>query len=70
MPIYQYKCAECTLDIEIMRSITDYAVVPTKAEVKELHLEMDLCREHIWKKQLGVATMVRGPNWNGSKGNW
>lgn len=66
MPIYDYHCEKCEMDVSILRSISKFNELPNKQEGDEFP---DSDCPHEWKKKLSTYSVQKGWGW-GSKGNW
>lgn len=64
MPMYRWKCKECNVEKDIIRSFKEYDVPPTK---EELGVENE-CSHPEWERMVGGPDVVRGPGW-GKKGS-
>lgn len=63
MPMYKWKCAVCSQEVEVLRSISEYEQEPSNSEVSD-----DDCDEHVWERQMQFTTVVKGDNWGPGKG--
>lgn len=62
MPMYLWESETTGEEITVLRSFDDYEVPPTEEEIGD--------KVGPWKRIVGRTTVVRGPNFTGSKGNW
>lgn len=62
-PMYDWACTECGKEETLIKPFDESDVPPPE-------MRRTGCSEHNWVKKIGVSKLVRGPNWNGSKGNW
>lgn len=65
-PMYQYKCKTCGQTEEVLRSLKDSDVLPGAEDSVPPAAD----HQHEWSKVLGATTIIKGPGWRGSKGNW
>jgi NAD-dependent SIR2 family protein deacetylase len=62
MPLYQWRCEQCGQQEDTVETVEERDKPPAIPET-------DGC-EHQWIRLVGAPKTVRGPSWNGSKGNW
>ena len=67
MPIYQWRCDACKIEVDVLRKFDDYKKKPLKKECPKQEVKCT----HVWERLIGGnQSLIRGPNWKGSKGNW
>jgi putative FmdB family regulatory protein len=71
MPLYNYHCKKCELDVEVLRSFAEYEQVPEPEEfIPKAKAKQKKCK-HQWERLLGSDIRAfRGANWKGAKGYW
>lgn len=68
MPVYVWVDKSSEKEIEVIRTFDEYQVPPTQEESTLTEEEYKAAK---WEKLISSKVMVkRGPNWQGSKGNW
>lgn len=71
MPLYIHKDAQSGKNVEILRSFKEYEEKPTLEEALAAGLTEEEYTAAQWRRVLGSGIkVVRGANWQGSKGNW
>lgn len=69
MPIYDYKCETCLIEVEVIRSINAPAEehAPLADEIPKSDTEC----AHRWKRVIrGKIAVTKGWNWGHGKGYW
>ena len=73
MPSHEWRCAECELEVRVIRRISDHDLEPSDDEVMEIcGDELPTC-EHNWGKFLsGAPSAAYGAGWGfgSQKGKW
>ena len=68
MPIYDYRCKECELKMNVLRDLKEYDVPPTEEEIAKVEANSE-CDHDLERYMPTTPTVQKGRNW-GSKGYW
>lgn len=70
MPIFDYKCRKCNLEVDVLRSISESDKPPVEGEGEEVTKDCPQA-PHEWRKQIKTKiTVQKGWGWGGGKGHW
>jgi hypothetical protein len=70
MPLYPWVCTVCGFAHDALRSLADYERPPEREEYHFAACTTPTMM-HEWERQVaGNQKVVRGPGWQGGKGNW
>lgn len=71
MPLYTHLDKISGKQVEILRPFDKYQESPTSEEARTSGLTEEEIEIAQWEKIIGTGIRItRGPNWQGSKGNW
>lgn len=71
MPLYRWKDSRTGKAVEILRSFEEYQDTPDREEALAGGLTEEEIEAAEWTREIGAGIqVVRGSNWQGSKGNW
>lgn len=68
MPQYQYLDKKSEKTVDVIRTMSESDLLPTREECRNFTDQEFTTAE--WQKLIGRVTFTRGSNWTGSKGNW